>query len=563
MDADSLRIGRDRLLRVFRFLEALNQHRNPAARQIREQLWTLWADNLPDHPAIQLGRPHVENKAKPVAGKEQAEESFILKVSRPKLTRPPDPAPELKAWLESGWDDPFKNPSVRNSKNEAGPEGKTILVKFDDDPNRVSNWNQWNAKHEEWSRNERPARLAMKVFEDFYQLYGRVEREGERVELVLGDGLLSWRRPEGGVFHPVLLQRLQLTFDPAIPRFTIAETERPNELYSALFQSMTDVDGRAIGRSMEELEHGNYQPMGDDSTSGFLKKLVIQLSSRGEFVEASALDGEKDDPRIARRPVFFLRARTLGFAACIEGILQDIREHEELSWPLLNIVGIETPKEAIMDAAEPGSPSPTASESADVLLSKEANPEQIRIAQQTDSSAGTLVQGPPGTGKTHTIGNLIGHLLASGKSVLVTSHTTKALRMVRSQVVAKLRSLCVSVLENDLDSRKQMESAVGTIAERLSKVDARSLAAEGDRLSRFRTELLGKLSDSRNRLVEARADEYRDVVISGNTWAPSDAARFVAKEQTTHGWIPEPVALGVGYPCPRVKFSSCMPRTNP
>src|SRR6266513_875983 len=230
MDADSLRIGRDRLLRVFRFLEALNQHRNPVARQIREQLWTLWADNLPDHPAIQLGRPHVENEPKEtVAGKEQEEESFILKVSRPKLTRPPDPGSELKAWLESGWDDPFKNPSVRKSRNEAGPEGKTILVKFGDDPNRVSNWNQWNAKHEEWSRNE---------------------REGERVELVLGDGLLSWRRPEGGVFHPVLLQRLQLTFDPAIPRFTIAETERPTELYSALFQSMTDVDGRAIGMSM-------------------------------------------------------------------------------------------------------------------------------------------------------------------------------------------------------------------------------------------------------------------------------------------------------------------------
>src|SRR5258708_28511052 len=37
-------------------------------------------------------------------------------------------------------------------------------------------------------------------------------------------------------------------------------------------------------------------------------------------------------------------------------------------------------------------------------------------------------------------------------------------RMVRSQVVSKLRSLCVSVLESDLDSRKQLESAVGTIA---------------------------------------------------------------------------------------------------
>jgi very-short-patch-repair endonuclease len=552
MDLDSLRVGRDRLMRVFRFLEALNQHRNPAPRQIREQLWTLWVDQLPDHPAIELRRQRVENKSKePTSGKESDAESFTLKVSRPKLTRPPDPGLALKVWLEAGWDDPFKTASVRESSNERGPEGKTILVKFEDDPDRVSSWSLWRAKHEEWSRNERPARLAVKVFEDFYQLYGRIEREGERVELVLGDGLLSWRRPEGGVFHPILLQRLQLSFDAAIPQFTIAETERPPELYSALFQSMADVDGRAIGRSMDELDQGNYQPMGDDATSGFLKKLVIQLSSRGEFVEAEALEGEKDDPRIARRPVFFLRARTLGFAACIEAILEDIREREELSWSLLNVVGIDTPKETMLGTAEPGSPAKSGSEPTDVLLSKEANPEQIRIAQRTDSSAGTLVQGPPGTGKTHTIGNLIGHLLASGKSVLVTSHTTKALRMVRSQVVEKLRSLCVSVLENDLDSRKQMESAVGTIAERLSKVDAKSLAAEGDRLSRFRTELLAKLADLRERLVHARADEYRDVVIGGKTWAPSEAARFVAREKENHGWIPEPVTLGTGLPLPQ------------
>ena len=101
----------------------------------------------------------------------------------------------------------------------------------------------------------------------------------------------------------------------------------------------------------------------------------------------------------------------------------------------------------------------------DVLLSKPANPEQIRIGRQLEEHGGVLVQGPPGTGKTHTIGNLIGHLLAQGKSVLVTSHTTKALRMVRHHIVTELRPLCVSVLESDLDSRKQLESAVGSIAD--------------------------------------------------------------------------------------------------
>ena len=41
MGAQKLRVARDKLTRVFRYLEALNQHRNPATRQIRDQLWSL------------------------------------------------------------------------------------------------------------------------------------------------------------------------------------------------------------------------------------------------------------------------------------------------------------------------------------------------------------------------------------------------------------------------------------------------------------------------------------------------------------------------------------------
>jgi len=55
MDAEKLRIARDKLTRVFRYLEALNQHRNPAKRQIHEQLWSFWLRDLPEHPSIQRG----------------------------------------------------------------------------------------------------------------------------------------------------------------------------------------------------------------------------------------------------------------------------------------------------------------------------------------------------------------------------------------------------------------------------------------------------------------------------------------------------------------------------
>jgi very-short-patch-repair endonuclease len=543
MNPEKLRVAREKLTRVFRYLEALNQHRNPAKRQVREQLWSFWLHDLPDHPFIKRGvskSAPAKDKAAELQNDDTSSGGFVLKVQRPALTSPPEPPSTIAAWLEAGWDDPSREPSVTASRNESDQEGQTRIANFADEPARLATLERWKASREGWAKDEKPARAAMKIFETLYSLYGRIDREAERVELVLGDGILSWRRTEGSIFHPILLQRLQLQFNAAVPEFTLSEADYPVELYSALFQSMADVDGRAIGRCREELEQEGFHPLINGATSAFLKRLVVQISPRGELLEDRAPAGEANDPQIGRDPILFLRSRTLGFAAAIEGILADLRTREDLPWSLLNIVGEESP---LPDRGE-ADPSANRYSEADagVLLSKPANPEQIRIARQLEEYGGVLVQGPPGTGKTHTIGNLIGHLLAQGKSVLVTSHTTKALRMVRHHIVPELRPLCVSLLESDLDSRKQLESAVGSIAERLSRADAGSLEIEWKKLEAERCELLKKVDDVRNQFADARADEYRDIVIAGKSWAPADAARKVAQEKDTLGWIPGPVA---------------------
>ena len=543
MDAEKLRIARDKLTRVFRYLEALNEHRNPPKRQIREQLWNLWLHDLPEHPSIKRGAAKSRPSKAAAADGQSAEGgnvTFVLKVQRPSLTAPPAPPGEIAEWLETGWDDPANDASIQETRNESEENAEPRMARFADNPARPTMLQRWKSVRDDWANKEKPARASMKIFETLYALYGRIDREAERVELVLGDGILSWYRPEGGIYHPILLQRLQLQFNASVPEFTLSEADHPVELYSALFQSMTDVDGRAIGRCREELEQGGFHPLFDGTTSEFLRRLVVQLSPRGEFMEDGAPAGEQNDPRIGRDPVVFLRARTLGFAAAIEGILADLRTREDLPWSLLNIIGEESPIPDSREADPPVNGSGQAE--ADVLLSKPANPEQIRIARQLEEHGGVLVQGPPGTGKTHTIGNLIGHLLAQGKSVLVTSHTTKALRMVRHHIVPELRPLCVSVLESDLDSRKQLESAVGSIAERLSRADAGSLETEAKKLEAQRCELVKKLDEIRNQLTEARADEYRDIVIAGKAWAPADAARKVAQEKDGYSWIPGPVA---------------------
>jgi hypothetical protein len=116
VNSETIRMGRDRLLRVFRYLEALNEHRNPVKRHIGEQLWTQWLKDLPDHPSIKRGAsPTAELPAVVASGDgasaERQDSDFILKIARPKLTNPPTPPALIEAWLEPGWEDPFKEVS--------------------------------------------------------------------------------------------------------------------------------------------------------------------------------------------------------------------------------------------------------------------------------------------------------------------------------------------------------------------------------------------------------------------------------------------------------------------
>src|SRR5205823_792490 len=91
-DAKSQQVGRERIARVFRYLKALNEHRNPAKRDLSEQPWTLWFRHLPDHPAIQR---------RLVNGQEETD--FVLKVGRPTLAQATQPPMPIADCLEADW----------------------------------------------------------------------------------------------------------------------------------------------------------------------------------------------------------------------------------------------------------------------------------------------------------------------------------------------------------------------------------------------------------------------------------------------------------------------------
>lgn len=532
-------IGRNKVRQIFRFLKDFNGLRNPLKRQISEQPWVMWFHDLPDHPCI-LARGRSLETLK----ENELSAGTVLRVRRPIVPIPPGIPAILDGWIPPTWKDP-SCPVEPIPENLKGTEDQNV-EKFGDSEERVHAFASWKTKREEWVREALPALRALGIFSRLYELQGRVEREGESVQLAMGQGILYWQRQDGDIRHPVLLQRLQLTFDPLIPEFTIGETGQPPELIRPLLFVTQESSAHTISQADEELAVQDIDLLDITKIEGPLRRVAATLHAEGQFIgTAPAAMGEA--PQIAFDAVLYLHRRTQGFAAALDFVLEDLaRPNLQLPPALLRISGVEAPP--------PESDVYTSAglrlweEPAEVLFTKDANEEQFQIADRLNKYSNVLVQGPPGTGKTHTIANLIGHLLAQGKRILVTAHTSKALRVLREKVVDPLQTLCVSVLDNETESRKQLEASVDDMVARLTSENPVQLDREAEALDKERRRLLSEISSLHQALIGARQDEYREIIVGGAAISPADAARFVARTAEQNGWIPGPIDCGVVAP---------------
>ena len=536
--------AREKITRLFRFVREYAAIRFPFIRDVDQVRWWMWLSELPDHACISVKKITENSKED---SSEDAKAEPLIRICRPKLSEPPEPPSVLKIWLKPGWNDPFKEPDFFPER-EVSP-GKNLL--FNQDSERVRQWESWKTLWYKWANVERLNREALRIYERFHELLGELQREGERYELVLADGILSWSwRGQSGqwvfVYFPLILLPVQLDFDPSIPEFAIRDIGRNVELYTVVLREAPLPNLQVLSSLQDDLARGNLlvHPLEEADTSAFLKRMAHSLASNGRYLGHERPPRGAGYPCIGRAPLLLLRERAQGYARAVEQILEDLEFGVELPSACSAIVGTYADKNGVClsyptaDLLEGGNDDEKLEQ---VFFTKPWNREQLYIASRLNRFDCVIVQGPPGTGKTHTIANLIGHLLAQGKSVLVTAHTTKALRVLRDKIVEPLRPLCVAVLDNDLESRKQLEEAVNAICNYLSSHNATDMHCQADRLMWERCELLRRISRLRRDLVEAIEGEYRSIVVAGREYTPSEAARLVAEGTGHHDWIPSPL----------------------
>lgn len=398
------------------------------------------------------------------------------------------------------------------------------------------------------------------LFERLQDLRDHLSESNLRDECVIGTAVFTSNpdvtRAKNPVRWPLLVQPLIIELGSSRRNLPVIEVRRngdedPRLLAEILAPFAEDgVDLKAASRFEEWLEDAGADAnlAGDESLSEALEKFAASLHPDCRFVPAGEElpegSGEKPAFTLEASPVILIQPRPSGVRSAIRSIRKDIAEHRDVPAHLMEIVCPDvfptlasglTPTlslEAKLAA--------TAGEDPDVLLAKPANPEQLAIAHEVEHNNVVLVQGPPGTGKTHTIANLLGHFLSQGKRVLVTSHTTKALSVVKDLLPKEIQPLCVTMLGD----RKDLEQTSSELITRLTRLNVEDLEARIRALGLERHRLGTALADRRRRIFEQRRIEHEAVEFNGRRYTLTEIAKFLREAERLQALIPGEVAEG-------------------
>ncbi len=95
---------------------------------------------------------------------------------------------------------------------------------------------------------------------------------------------------------------------------------------------------------------------------------------------------------------------------------------------------------------------------------------QLQVIKNIDNSKFVAVQGPPGTGKSQTIVNLVAHLVANGKTVLVASRMDKAVDVVAERL-NDLGASHMALRAGRLNYQRQLSEELNNLLSQSSELD--------------------------------------------------------------------------------------------
>lgn len=420
----------------------------------------------------------------------------------------------------------------------------------------------WLAKRADWLKERLPRERNKALFERFLTAREKLEASNLRSELLVGNFVFtsSPGLTETGEVadYPLVAQPIEITIGSSKRNLPLLEV-RVDESASPRFlgevvQVFAEerIDLSVLNELKEYVASASPEVLGDEALTSEIRNAAVRLSTACRWVDPNDVESSVSDAeleasgvkfRIAPRPVLFLQDRPTGIKEAVEAIRARIDDSSDIPQHLVEIVSPDAfPTYAPEDERKPTLEeklAATAGEDETILLTKPANTEQLAIARSIMRNDVVLVQGPPGTGKTHTIANLLGHFLAQGKRVLVTSQTTKALAVLKEKLPEEIQPLCVSVIQD----KKDLERTAVALQRTISATTLTELSESIEGLEADRRTLTADLHAARSHLYALRLNETKGPVYQGVEIPIRDLAEDLRRNESLADLIPgEPEA---------------------
>jgi len=219
---------RDRAVRLFQFLKELARLKSKTVRDL-SAYEVVWFDDIPEYKGCFSILFPESDRLQDSAWLE------IRKSSQPK--RPPMPPSCLK-WLEDGPDDdPQAEPRLQDEipadiapttdSNLSFPSRESVfpapVERLADHPKIQQEWehyihNNWLP----WSEAYSLWKAADEIYFKLFSIHQQLKKLGERYELLLGLGLLTWETPNNQIIRRhVIMGDAYLTFDADRAKFDL------------------------------------------------------------------------------------------------------------------------------------------------------------------------------------------------------------------------------------------------------------------------------------------------------------------------------------------------------
>jgi hypothetical protein len=492
---------------------------------------SYWHGDLPEHPACELGP-------------RQLEKPSWLRVGRPSPPPPPRIPTGLVRYLV--WDLKHSStPTLVQDADEELPE--PVRAEF------VS----WYQEHwRPWALAATAAEATRKLHDQLYELRYRLDIDAARVELVWGHLVLDARVGGERVQYPLVATPVAIGYDPETTTVTVTP-EGPPRLQPDALSGLDDrrlADLLALGGTGGQLA---LDPWDDAERRAFAERALRRLGL--DPVLHTGAGTPPEVPHAHDTGVLFVRTRQ----RMVRRFLEQMREHllataDPAAVGALASILAHEPSALRMPDDRPDEWQQTAER---LLMPMATNEAQESIARRLAADRSVAVQGPPGTGKTHTIRNLICHLVAHGKRVLVLAQKEDPLRVLRDGLPEQIQPLCLAILGRSADQLVQLQIAARELSDRAATLDQDTETARVHQLTDEIAQAQAQLAQAQAQLRLAAERETATYPLDGHHEPQASAVpasvvgQWLRQHESEDGFIPDRIDPETGPPLAAAEFA--------